>query len=88
MKKLTGKGKDNFKVGNHPLTDMISKPASMRRGENKCRTLKMHLKLRRPVKQNDSAHIQMDISKYKGSHQSNNYNGHTYKKEKPNQTQH
>ena len=25
MKKLTGKGKDNIKVGNHPLTNMISK---------------------------------------------------------------
>ena len=46
MKKLTGKGKDNIKVGNHPLTNMISKLASMRRGEDKCRTLKMHLKLR------------------------------------------
>ena len=45
MKKLTGKGKDNIKVGNHPLSN-ISKLASMRRGEDKCRTLKMHLKLR------------------------------------------
>ena len=32
MKKLTGKGKDNLKVGNRPLTNMISKLASMRRG--------------------------------------------------------
>lgn len=24
MKKLTGKGKDNLKVGNHPLTNTIS----------------------------------------------------------------
>ena len=46
MKKFTGKGKDNLKAGNHLLTDMISKLASMRRGEDKCRTLKMHLKLR------------------------------------------
>ena len=45
---LTGKGKDNVKVGNHPLTNMISKLARMRKGENKCRTLKM--KLRRPVR--------------------------------------
>ena len=49
MKKLTGKGKDNLKVVNHPLTNMISKLASMRRGEDKCRTLKMHLKLRKPA---------------------------------------
>ena len=27
MEKLTGKGKDNMKVGNHPLTNMISKLA-------------------------------------------------------------
>ena len=40
MKKLTGKGKDNLKVGNHPLTNTISKVASMR-GEDKCRILKM-----------------------------------------------
>ena len=48
MRKLTGKGKDSIKVGNHSLTnfDMISKLASMRRGEDKCRTLTMHLKLR------------------------------------------
>ena len=46
MKKLTGKGKDNLKVGNHPFTNMVSKLASMRGGEDKCRTLKMHLKLR------------------------------------------
>jgi len=25
MRKFTGKGKDNTKVGNHPLTNMISK---------------------------------------------------------------
>ena len=86
MKKLTGKGKDNIKVGNHPLTNMISKSASMTRGEDKCRTLKMHLKLRRAAGQNNSGHIQMDISKYKGNHQSNNYDSQTHKKERPSQT--
>ena len=45
-KKLPGKGKDNRKIGNHPLTNMISKLESMRRGKDKCRTLKMHLKIR------------------------------------------
>ena len=43
MKKLTGKGKDNTKVGNHPRRNIISKLASLRRGEKKCRTLKVHL---------------------------------------------
>lgn len=46
MKKLTGKGKDNIKVGNNPLPNMTSKLRRMRKGKDKCRTLKMHLKLR------------------------------------------
>ena len=46
MRKLTGKAKDKNKVGNQPLTNTISKLASMRGGEDKCRTLKMHLKVR------------------------------------------
>ena len=46
MKKLIGKGKDNIKVGNHPLTNRISKLARMRGGEDKCITMKVHLKLR------------------------------------------
>ena len=33
MKKLTGKSKDNIKVGNHPLTIIISNLASKRRGQ-------------------------------------------------------
>ena len=31
MGKFTGKGKHTVKVGNHPHTNMISKPAIMRR---------------------------------------------------------
>ena len=46
MKNLTGKGKDNLKVGNHLLINMISKLASTKRGEDKCKALKRHLKLR------------------------------------------
>ena len=46
MGKLTGKGKHKIKVRNHPFTNMMSKLASMTRGEYKCRTLKMHLKLK------------------------------------------
>jgi len=45
MQKLTGKSKHTVKVGNHPHTNMISKPEIMRRGV-KCRILEMHLKLR------------------------------------------
>ena len=45
MRKLIGKDKDNIQVENHPLTNIISKLACRKR-ENKCRTLKMHLKIR------------------------------------------
>ena len=44
MGKYTGKGKHIVKVGNQH-TKMI-KPAIMRRGEYKCRILKMNLELR------------------------------------------
>ena len=47
MRKLTGKNKDNIKVENHALSNMILKLASIR-WEDKCRTLKMHLKIREP----------------------------------------
>ena len=46
MEKLTGKGKHTVSVGNHPDTNMISKPAIVRRGEHKCRILEMHFKLK------------------------------------------
>mgnify|MGYP002477316433 CR=1 FL=1 len=47
--KLTGKAKDNIKIENNPLTN-ISKIANMR-GEDKCRTLKIHLKISEPQSQ-------------------------------------
>ena len=46
MRKLTCKGKYMVKVGNHPHINMISKPATMRRGDYKCRKWELHLKLR------------------------------------------
>ena len=77
MKKLTGKGKDNIKVGNHPLTNMISKLASMRIGEDKCRTENV-FEIKRPATRNNSACIYVVISKYNRNHKSNNCNGHTH----------
>ena len=41
-RKLTSKVKPKVKVGNHPHTNMISKPTTVRRGEYKCRILEMH----------------------------------------------
>ena len=47
MGKLTNKGKHKVKVGNHPHTNMISKPAIMRKEEStNAGILEMHLKLR------------------------------------------
>ena len=46
MGKLTGRDKHKVKVGIHPHTNMITKPAIMRRGEYKCRILEMQWKLR------------------------------------------
>ena len=46
MKKLNTKGKYTVKIENHLHTNMISKPAIVRRGEQKCRILEMHLKLK------------------------------------------
>ena len=44
MRKLNGKGK--YKSRQSPVTNMISKLANVRRGEDKCRTLNMILKFR------------------------------------------
>ena len=38
--------KHTVKVGSHPHTNMISKLATVRRGEHKCRKWELHLKLR------------------------------------------
>ena len=45
MEKLTGKGKHIVRERNYLHTN-ISKPSIVRRGEHKCRTLEMHLKLK------------------------------------------
>ena len=45
---MNGKNKDNIKVENNPLAKMISKLADMRRGDDKCRTVKTHSKIREP----------------------------------------
>ena len=79
MRKIPGKGKGR-KVENYSLTNMISKLASLRKGEDKCRTLKMHLKLRDQQQKNNTVHIQMVISKSNRNPKLKNYNVHTHKK--------
>ena len=44
MGKFTSKGKHIVKVGHHPQTNRISKPANVRRGEYKGRILERHVK--------------------------------------------
>ena len=46
MEKLISKDKHKVNVGNHVHTNMISKPAIVRRWEHKCKILEMHLKLK------------------------------------------
>ena len=46
MGKLIGESKHTIRAGNHPYTNMISKPATVRRQEYKCRKWELHLKLR------------------------------------------
>ena len=45
MRKLTGKGNDNIKIENHPLTNMMLKLASMGKEEKvQIKSLNIHLK--------------------------------------------
>ena len=77
---LTGKGKDNIKVGNHPLTNRISKLASMGRGEEKGRILKTYLKLR-DQKSVTIMHIFRRLyQNIMETTNQKNFNGHTHKK--------
>ena len=46
MAKLTSKGKHKIKAGNHPQTNMTSKPAIKRKGDDECRIFKKYLKLK------------------------------------------
>lgn len=56
MGNLTGKGKHKIiQVGKHPLTNMPSKLASMRRGQMP--NIESALEIKRPATRNNSAHI-------------------------------
>ena len=46
MRRLTSKGKHIVNIENDSHTNMLTKPEMMRKGEYKCRILKMHLQLR------------------------------------------
>ena len=50
----TGKGKDNIKTGNHPLTNMISKLASIGR---QMQNMENAFEIKRTIIRNNSTHI-------------------------------
>ena len=93
MVKLTANSKHPLKVGNHPQTH-IPKPGIMRRGEYKCRILKMHLKLRDQqlktifvcvcVCRERERERETAISKAHGKQKSKIYKRYTHKKRKSN----
>ena len=56
MIRLTGKGKHIVMVGNHSCTNMISKPAIMRR-EYKCQIVEKAFAIKRPVTYNNLVYI-------------------------------
>ena len=72
MRKPTCKGKHTVKAGNHPHTNMILKPVTMRGREYKCRTFKLHLKLR--DQHLNHAYSQIAIPKPHGNHKPKIYN--------------
>ena len=57
MKRLTGKGKY---IVNNPHTNMIPKPAIMKKGGYKCRILEMYLQLRDQQLKNNLVCIYID----------------------------
>ena len=80
IEKLTSKGKHTVKVGNHLYTNMISEPASVRKGVHKCRILEMNLKLEDSnLKQSC---LYTAISKSHGKCKPKIYSRCTHKKEK------
>jgi len=86
MEKLTGKGKHTIKTGNNLQTNMISKPAIVRR-EHKHRKLEMYLELK--DQQLNPIYIYRLLSQnLMVYHKLKIYNGYTHKKEKGIQTQH
>ena len=57
MKKLTGKGKDNVKVGNRPLTNMMSKLIKHEKRRGQMQNTENGLEIKRLATRNNSAYI-------------------------------
>ena len=68
MEKPTGKGKHKVKEGNHPKSNIVSKPAIMRGAEYKCRILEMYFKLRRDQELKTILCVYMCVSVYIHTH--------------------
>ena len=77
---MHSKDEDNTKVGNHPLTNIISKPENMRRQIHNIENASENKKI---TSQNNSVCIYLVKSKSDGNHKPKNYNGtHMEKKKK------
>ena len=57
MEKLTGKGKDNMKVGNHPLTNMIPKLGSIKKRREQMQNIENAFEIKRTTTRNNFAYI-------------------------------
>ena len=87
MEKLTSTGKHKVKAGNHPHTNMISKPATMRRGEYKCRKWELHLKLRDQQLTTTSYIYRVQYQNHRqATNQKSTIDTHTKRKHNPNTT--
>ena len=82
MGKLAGKGKHTLKAANHPHTNMISKPAIVRRGEHKCRKWELHWKVRDQQLKTTLFIYRLLYQNLMGNANQKNYNRYTHKKEK------
>ena len=80
MKKLTRKGKHTVKLGNHPHTNMISKPAIVRRVQ--MQDIGNTFEIKSPATQNHLVYLLTAISKLHGNCKLKIYNRYTLTKEK------
>ena len=85
MGKLTVKGKHTVKARNHSYTNMILKPATMRRGEYKCRKWELYLILRDQKHKTTLCIYRLLYQKLMGNANQKTVDTHTEKKKQPTQ---
>ena len=68
IKKLTGKGKETVKVGNHQHTNIISKAEIVRRAEYKCKIFEVHIIYQNLMTTASQKSIMKLVTRYKEGH--------------------